>query len=245
MKAQQALKINIGCGTHPQAGFVNCDYKQHSSVDVVFDCERDRWPFDDNSAIQVVSFHTLEHITNWRHFFSEMWRILMPNGSFSLQVPYGASAQGMSEPGHLKYWMPTSFCVIQPGYAETCGNLQHDLTGYFDVQFLGQAVNEKLMWMVWRPWRKLGLAILPYLFSGYTELIVQGMPLKTPEALEAFHRKYPRRDMVGIILTEVAWLHHWNKKLWRQKGRPAELVLLSQAKAAVVTHTDRFDRENP
>lgn len=218
------------------SGFVNCDFWSGPGVDVVFDAQQ-TWPFADNSVTAISSYHTLEHLKGWQIFFKEAHRVLIPGGSMTLQLPYGASIDGMAEPGHVRFWLPTSFCALQPNY-KIAGNPQHDDLGLFDVHFLGVVVNPKLYWLVWKPWRKLGLFLLPFLFGGYTEMIVGLMALKTKEHFDLFYMRHPNRNIVAIPLTEVAWLHHWNTKKWIQKGKPAEIVSLRATKAAAISYGD-------
>lgn len=207
----QYLKLNVGCGsTKGQPGFINCDYMPGPNVDRVFDATK-HWPFDNNSVSVVTSYHMLEHITDWQTFFQEMWRVLIPGGRVSLQLPYGPSADGFAELGHLRYWMPTSFCCLQPGYAEGIGNLQHQYWDTpFEVNWVGCRVNPKLHWMLKWPWRKYGLNMLWYLFGGHVELIVGMTVLKTEEAVKEFWTRNP--DGLYVPVSQVAWMHEWDPK---------------------------------
>ena len=223
------LKLNLGCGYKPQEGFINCDYMDGPGVQAVFDVQKKPWPFDDNSVGVVTSYHMLEHLSDWQTFFEELWRVCAPGANLSFQLPYGPSNDGMAEPGHLKYWLPTSFCALQPSYAEAVGNLQHrDLKMAFDVHFLGCAVNKNLLWLCRWPWKRWGLQLLWYLFSGHYELIVGMHALKTQEQIDDFLRRRPPALGSVVPVTQVAWLHHWNPKEYEEKGRPAELVTLNE-----------------
>lgn len=222
------LKLNVGCGTNPKPGFVNCDFVKHPGVDVVFDLQ-ERWPFEDNSVSVLTAYHVLEHVADWAAFFKEAWRVLAPGGTVSLQLPYGASIDGMAEPGHVRYWLPTSFAVLQPDYAEAVGNLQHQhLSASFEITFVGACVNKNLMWMVRRPWRKYGLRALWYLFGGHNELIVGMRALKTQEAVEDFVQRNPRANGSVVPLAQCVWLHYWDPKAYERRGRPADIVILGE-----------------
>lgn len=233
VEAFNFLKLNVGCGTHAKPGYVNCDFIAHPGVDRVFDAQQ-RWPFEDNSVGVIVSYHCLEHLADWAGFFSEAWRVLAPGGTVSLQLPYGPSIDGMAEPGHVRYWLPTSFAVLQPDYAEAVGNLQHKaMAPSFEVTFVGCCVNKNLLWMVRRPWRKWGLRALWYLFGGHTEMIVGLQALKTQRQVEDFVARHPARLGSHVPMAQVAWLHHWDPKEYERRGRPAEITILSEGNGLV------------
>lgn len=240
--AHSLLRLNIGCGTNPKPGFINCDFIQHPGVDVTFDAQK-RWPFDDNSVGAITAYHVLEHLEDWSSFFKEAWRVLAPNGTVSLQLPYGPSIDGMAEPGHVRYWLPTSFTVLQPDYAEAVGNLQHkDLSASFEVTFVGCLANKNLFWMLWRPWRTWGLRALWYLFGGHTEMIVGMHALKTREAVLDFTRRQPYTRGSCVPVAQCVWLHYWNPKEWKRRGYPADIVILGEG-AGVTKMTDQPPKE--
>lgn len=63
---------------------INCDLFAHddvidrpNNVDVLFDCARDRWPFDDNSAELVIMGDIVEHLSTdeIKHAFAEAKRV--------------------------------------------------------------------------------------------------------------------------------------------------------------------------
>lgn len=90
-RSSRGLKIQLGCGAHPLAGWVNCDYcrNRFSKPDLCFDLTK-RFPFSDGSAAIVHSEHVLEHIAypdGSLHVLRESLRILEPGGVFSVGVP--------------------------------------------------------------------------------------------------------------------------------------------------------------
>jgi SAM-dependent methyltransferase len=233
----ELLKVNVGCGYTPTPGFVNCDLVKHEGVDRAFDAQ-ERWPFEDNSVGVITGYHMLEHLHDWAAFFSEAWRVLAPGGTMSLQVPYGASIDGFAERGHLTYWFPTSFAVLQPSYAEAVGNLQHrdrDMNVCFEVTFIAAVVTQHLFWLLWRPWRRWGLRVLWYLFGGHKELVVGLTALKNAEQIAQYVASHPASKGSWVPLCQAAWLNDWDPKKWRAIGEPAELVIFDRG-VAVTTH---------
>jgi predicted SAM-dependent methyltransferase len=97
------LRLNLGSGLRPRAGWVNVDLSEQS--DLPLDLRRPL-PFGDGVADAIYSEHFFEHLsypnlddpTAWHHetttrpsealsFLRECWRVLGPGGSFDIVVP--------------------------------------------------------------------------------------------------------------------------------------------------------------
>ena len=81
------IRINIGCGEHPLAGFWNLDECQGAVVDVV--ARVPPIPAPNNSVDEVYAGHFLEHLTQPEadEFISECYRCLKPHGVLGITVP--------------------------------------------------------------------------------------------------------------------------------------------------------------
>lgn len=82
------LRLHLGCGYHPKAGWVNVDLF-NPKADVELDL-REPWPFADRSARIVYSEHVFEHLdapSEAYHYLAEALRILEPGGVLSIGVP--------------------------------------------------------------------------------------------------------------------------------------------------------------
>ncbi len=83
------LRINLGSGEVPIAGFVNVDALEGApGVDVVADIG-ERLPFDDGAAELVYASHLLEHFPTDRvpALLAEWRRVLAPGGKLLIAVP--------------------------------------------------------------------------------------------------------------------------------------------------------------
>jgi SAM-dependent methyltransferase len=69
------LKLDIGCGSTPRAGFVGVDIA--GTPDVICDVANERLPFENASADHILSSHCLEHIKHDQllHVLPEMTRV--------------------------------------------------------------------------------------------------------------------------------------------------------------------------
>lgn len=76
------IKLNLGCGEWQLDGWHNIDIDQ---VDLA--CRP--WPWDDNSADEILASHILEHFTKTDGFLFllQCWRILKRGGVLHLAVP--------------------------------------------------------------------------------------------------------------------------------------------------------------
>lgn len=99
-------------------GFVNVDFNPNTSPDVYHDLLVYPWPFDDNSADEIVSCHVLEHliaqgdVVGFNNFFRECWRILKPHGKLNVVVPDANGGHAFSDPSHKSFYNKDIFAFI-------------------------------------------------------------------------------------------------------------------------------------
>jgi len=82
------VKLNLGCGTDVKQGYVNVDFRDLPGVMKV-DLSKFPWPFDDESADEVMMLDFLEHFPyrDTEKIIFEAYRILKKDGKIILQVP--------------------------------------------------------------------------------------------------------------------------------------------------------------
>jgi predicted SAM-dependent methyltransferase len=81
--------INLGAGEVVIAGVESQDVDPKFKSDHCFDLKVFPWPLESGVYDQVFFFHCIEHIEKRHHkfIFSEIWRILKPDGNFILSFP--------------------------------------------------------------------------------------------------------------------------------------------------------------
>ena len=190
----------------PQAGWKNCDLYPGPHVDYVFDLQGE-WPFPDHSVTELYCSHVLEHLHDPKAFFSEAWRVLIPNGQLLVRVPYGGHHAAWWDLGHVRPWFAESFAILQPGYAKAIGNPQHDIfISEFGVESVKMRVSYRLARWLRHWWVR-------WLFGRYSaffdheieELWAYLWAIKTPEAREAYEKTHDA-NIVGAGFS--AWKHH-------------------------------------
>lgn len=85
------LLVNVGCGRHGKAGWVNVDSADAAGVTCVYDC-RKRIPLPSGSAKAVFTEHLLEHLDYKEEapvFLAECHRILQQGALIRIVVPDG------------------------------------------------------------------------------------------------------------------------------------------------------------
>ena len=130
------MKINLGCAGYKKEGYVNVDWLQSLSPEVVHDLNIFPYPFETESADLIESFHSLEHLDKPFLVMKEMHRILKVGGLLHLKVPHFSRGFTHAEHEH-------GFDVTLPLYFDK--RFSH--SGYFGVDFELQKM--QLHWLAW------------------------------------------------------------------------------------------------
>jgi len=122
-------RLNLGSGGEPLSGFLNVDISPNSpNVDIVHDLDKTPWPFEDNSADEIVMSHCLEHLKDQNLAMKEIHRILKPGGVTIITVPHFTWQYAYADPTHKHFFAyPTFFYYAGRG-------------GYFDFEFSSSSV---------------------------------------------------------------------------------------------------------
>lgn len=101
------LKLNLGANDDVREGYITVDIAP--PADVVTDL-RERWPWPDDSADEILSWDCFEHLPSKIHTLNEAWRVLRPGGRLDMRVPCVMLADGRVNPGafadptHSSWW---------------------------------------------------------------------------------------------------------------------------------------------
>jgi len=96
---RQTLRIELGGGSKPAGGFINCDLVAGPGVDVVIDFNRPL-PWNDDTVTEVYSSHCLEHVSNVFGLLNEICRVCVVGARFTFAVPHYGQEMAMC-PGHV------------------------------------------------------------------------------------------------------------------------------------------------
>lgn len=95
IKPINAKKIQLGAGTEQIEGYFNTDIVDLPGLDLVLNVMNFPWPFEDNSADEILAFDLIEHLPTHTNtyentlikFLEEAHRILKPNGLLHMRTP--------------------------------------------------------------------------------------------------------------------------------------------------------------
>lgn len=106
------MKLEIGGGTIPKAGFTNMDPVHGKGVWKRY-AQDLPWPVKDNSVQAGRASHVLEHIpagADRINVMNEMHRVLVPGGTFEIIVPFMVGTwHAIADPTHVSFWCLESF----------------------------------------------------------------------------------------------------------------------------------------
>lgn len=125
------VKLNLACGSVPEAGWINVDKYPMPGVDVAHDLDSYPWPWADDSIDLILAFDIFEHVDKPCEFMVECWRILQPGGLLRIHTCHiGNPVNAFRDPTHkrflmhdsFEYWIPGTFWHDKYGLAYSLGN---------------------------------------------------------------------------------------------------------------------------
>ena len=109
LQVGKLLRIDLGCGQRPKAGYYGLDHLEMPGVDIVAELNEPLSALPDNSVSEVHSFHVLEHVTNLIPLLRELHRVVVPDGKLELVVPHFSNPYGFSDPTHVRFFGAYTF----------------------------------------------------------------------------------------------------------------------------------------
>jgi hypothetical protein len=98
------VKLNLGCGSQILPGYCNVD--KFGAPDLVWDLECLPWPWDDNSAEEVLLSHVLEHLgqdpKDFIAIIKELYRVCRNGALLKIIVPHPRHDTFLIDPTHVR-----------------------------------------------------------------------------------------------------------------------------------------------
>jgi SAM-dependent methyltransferase len=131
------VKLNLGCGSRPEPGWVNLDSVAQPGVDVVHDLDAFPWPFEDGEAEEIRAFDVYEHVNHPLEFMAECHRVLHSGGLLFIHTSYWKNRCSYTDPTHKRfltedsfdYWVPGTqyHARYGPAYARGCAFMKEQI----------------------------------------------------------------------------------------------------------------------
>lgn len=90
-------------------GAIGVDAAALPGVRVVARLDARRLAFRDGTAEHVYALNVLEHLDDLAAVMAEVWRVLAPGGTASVEVPYFAGVSAFADPTHRRWFTYTTF----------------------------------------------------------------------------------------------------------------------------------------
>jgi predicted SAM-dependent methyltransferase len=114
------MKLNLGCGYRKRAGFVNVDFAPECEPDLVCDLESLPWPWEGDSADEILFYHSLEHLgQDTRTFFGimkELYRVCKDGAQIQIVVPHPRHDDFLNDPTHVRIITPRMMMLFDREY---------------------------------------------------------------------------------------------------------------------------------
>lgn len=108
------LRLNLGCGERHLDGYINVD--KFGNPDLKHDLETFPWPWADNSVIEILLIHVLEHLgrdTNtYLGIIKEMYRVCQPGAKVRIIVPHHRHDYFFDDPTHVRVVTPAGLSLF-------------------------------------------------------------------------------------------------------------------------------------
>lgn len=162
LKPLEYRELLLGCGrnrkkqVYPKGAsgdfqnLTTLDIEPIHKPDFVHDLNVLPWPFEDNSFDEVHAYEVLEHFGtqgDYKAFFahfSEVWRILKPDGQFFASTPMWDSPWAWSDPGHTRVITRQSLIFLsQAEYVQVGQTAITDYRPIYTANFEPLAFEEK------------------------------------------------------------------------------------------------------
>ena len=106
--------LDLGCGNKKREGTVGVDHNDRTAADIVHNLNKFPYPFPDSSVDHIYMDNVLEHLDDVIRVMEEVHRVLKPDGTVKIIVPYFRSVWAFVDPTHKSFFSVASFAYFDP-----------------------------------------------------------------------------------------------------------------------------------
>jgi predicted SAM-dependent methyltransferase len=143
------IRLNLGACDRRIPGYISVDIVP--PADLVADLSKP-WPWRESTIDEVLAYDIIEHIADRIHFMNEMWRVLKPWHTATIEVPNASRGAGFfQDPTHKSAWCLNSFQYFQDGsFAHNRLAKSYGITARFKILNLSESPYQDMYEQVWK-----------------------------------------------------------------------------------------------
>ncbi len=105
------VRLDIGCGINTREGYLGIDKDENCNPDIICDFGKNTLPMFGSTVDTIYTSHFLEHLTQdlYVDTMNEFYRVLVPNGTVEIIVPYFRTKVAVQDPTHRMQFCEDSF----------------------------------------------------------------------------------------------------------------------------------------
>lgn len=133
------IRLNLGSGANPRAGWLNVDVASVVTPDLEFDITQRGWPLPNDSVGEVEISHVLEHTgSGFEVVVQELYRVCADGATVRIKLPHPRHDWFLGDPTHNRPLLPRSFELLdleKGRRALVSGDTKTPLAIYLGVDF--------------------------------------------------------------------------------------------------------------
>lgn len=108
------MRIVLGCGEKKHNDAVHVDIRRSASPDLIVDLNKRPWPFESESADEVVAEDIIEHLDDVVATIEEIHRVIKTGGQVRIVTPHYQHPNSWHDPSHKWHLTEYSFDYFDP-----------------------------------------------------------------------------------------------------------------------------------
>lgn len=131
------MKLNLGCGSRHQEGWLNIDTVASLNPDRVMDLEQTPWDLPSDAAEEVLLNHVLEHLGastgSFLGVMSELHRVCRNGALIRINVPHPLHEHYRTDPSHVRPVTPQTLSMFSKAECDQAAAVGSPMTPWATI----------------------------------------------------------------------------------------------------------------